>query len=263
MKPTILHEIFEAKKRRVAKRRQAVALSESKDRAIRARDNIPKHRLRTALECPGINIIAEIKRASPSKGAINDAVDVVETARAYERGGARAISVLTEEDYFKGSLDDLRTVRDAVALPILQKDFIFGEFQVYEAAAAGADAILLIVAMLDDETLRYLYGLAVDLGIDALVEVHDPGEMQRAAAIDAKLIGINNRNLHTFEVSLDISRELIKAAPKGSILVSESGLKTREDINELNSLGFNGFLIGETLMRADKPESELKGWVAI
>jgi indole-3-glycerol phosphate synthase len=258
MKPTILQEIFEAKKQRVEKRRQAVDLSELKDRAVRERENTPKHRLKNALQSRGINIIAEIKRASPSKGTINDTIDVAQTALSYERGGARAISVLTEQDYFEGSIDDLRTVRNTVSLPILQKDFVFDEFQIYEAAITGADAILLIVAMLEDETLVHLYQTADKLGVDALIEVHDPTEMERARKIGAKLIGVNNRNLKTFEVSLDISRELIKVAPASAIIVAESGLKDRNDILELNRMGFCGFLIGETLMRAGDPAHVLK-----
>jgi indole-3-glycerol phosphate synthase len=263
MKPTILQEIFEAKKLRVGKRRQEVDLSELKDICFKIREKSEKHCLIRALSSAGINVIAEIKRASPSKGVINDSIDVAEVARAYERGGARAISVLTEEDYFKGSLGDLRTVRDSVSLPILQKDFIFDGFQIYEAAAAGADAILLIVAMLGDNELKHLYRVATDLRMDALVEVHDAGEMERAAALGADLIGVNNRNLHTFEVSLDISRGLIESSPDEALLVAESGLKTRDDLLEFNTMGFDGFLIGETLMRAGDPEAELGRLVAV
>lgn len=174
MKPTILQEIFETKKRRVAERRESTGLSDVMASAYERRAVAENHRLRKALSRKDINIIAEIKRASPSKGIINDGVDAAATALIYEGAGAKAISVLTEEDYFKGSIDDLRSVRNAVSLPVLQKDFIFDEFQIYEAAAAGADALLLIVAMLDDETLANLHGIAEDrLGIDALVEVHD------------------------------------------------------------------------------------------
>ena len=263
MKPTILQEIFEAKKLRVDKRRRDTDMSALMAAARGARSTREPHRLRNALVSPGINIIAEFKRASPSQGVINDMVDPTSIARSYENAGAKAISVLTEEDYFQGSMDDLRTVRDSVSLPILQKDFIFDEFQIYEAAAAGADAILLIVAMLGDETLKHLHRVARELGIDALVEVHNAGEMQRAVATGANLIGINNRNLHTFEVSLDISRHLIKSAPDEAIIVAESGLKTRNDLAELSGLGFKGFLIGETLMRSNDPESELRRLVTI
>jgi indole-3-glycerol phosphate synthase len=259
MKPTILQEIFEQRRSRVAERRAAIDITKIREQAVRIRASAENNRLRSALKCPGINIIAEFKRASPSKGVINDALDPVETARKYKFGGAGAISVLTEQDFFKGSLDDLIAIRHTLDLAVLQKDFVFDEYQIYEASAAGADAILLIVAMLDDETLKHLHHVAEEeLGIDALVEVHDKNEMDRAASIGARLIGVNNRNLKTFDVSLAVSRELVRSAPTGTILVSESGLKTYDDIEELRVLGFNGFLIGETLMKAADPEQALR-----
>lgn len=258
MKPTILQEIFEAKKRRVAARRADADLPALIEAASHRRSAADGHRLRQALSGEGVNIIAEVKRASPSKGVIKDGVDPAATARSYERGGAAAISVLTEEDYFKGSMEDLRAVRDAVSLPILQKDFIFDEFQIYEAAAAGADAVLLIAATLNDETLANLHYIAEDrMGMDALVEVHDRTELERARKLGARLIGVNNRNLKTFDVSLDVSRELIGSAPEGAVMVTESGLNSRHDILELKDLGFHGFLIGETLMRSEDPEKTL------
>jgi indole-3-glycerol phosphate synthase len=250
---TILEEIFEAKKRRVARRRGDTDLSKLMEAVRKLQASREKHRLRMALSNKTTNIIAEFKRASPSKGIINERVDAAGTAKIYENAGAAAISVLTEEDYFKGSMDDLGAIRAAVNIPVLQKDFIFDEFQIYEAANAGTDAILLIAAMLDDDALSRLYQTAESLGIDALVEVHDRAEMERAETLGAKIIGINNRNLKTFEVSLDISRELIKSAPRGAVMVAESGLKTRDDILGLHRLGFSGFLIGETLMKAGNP----------
>lgn len=259
MRPTILQEIFDQKKRRVAERRAAIDITEIREQAIQVRALSENNGLRSALESPGINIIAEFKRASPSKGVINNTLDPSGTASKYELGGARAVSVLTEQDFFKGSMDDLIAIRRAIDLPILQKDFIFDEYQIYEAAAAGADAILLIVAMLDDQTLTRLHQIAEDvLGIDALVEVHDKVEIDRAASIGARLIGINNRDLKTFDVSLDTSRELFLLAPQHSVLVSESGLKTRDDIDALKALGFSGFLIGESLMKASDPEQQLR-----
>ena len=223
-------------------------------------ENRPPHRLREALQNQNrLNVIAEIKRASPSKGVINDKIDVAETARNYERGGACAISVLTEEDRFQGSLEDLKTTRANVSLPVLRKDFIFDEFQIYEAADAGADVILLIAAMLDDETLSRLRRLTEDeLKMDALVEVHTPEELERAKKIGAALVGVNNRDLHSFKVSLDVSRELIKHAPADAFMIAESGLQKREDLLELKELGFHGFLIGETLMRSGNVEEELR-----
>lgn len=246
-----LTEIIELKKKRLAVAKQMRDFDELKRAAFVRRETAEKHRLREKLQRDQINIIAEIKRASPSKGIINDKIDVAEVARNYEKGGACAISVLTEEDRFGGSLDDLRTARKAVETPILRKDFIFDEFQIYEAAEAGADVILLIAAMLDDETLAKLHNLAErELGLDALVEVHTLDELERVKRIGAKIIGINNRDLQTFKVTLDVSRQLIKHAPENALLVTESGLSTKEEITELRELGFAGFLIGETLMRS-------------
>ena len=255
-----LNEIIKLKKKRLKLAQSKLSLEELKKKAFAVRENSEPHRLRKALaEKDKINIIAEIKRASPSKGVINNKIDVAETARIYERGGACAISVLTEEDKFQGSLEDLKTVRATVSLPILRKDFIFDEFQVYEAAASGAVAVLLIAAMLEDEVLSKLHLLTEqDLGLDALVEVHTREELGRANKIGAKIIGVNNRDLRSFAVSLDVSRELIKHHAKDSLLISESGISTREEILELRELGFAGFLIGETLMRSENVEKELR-----
>ena len=254
-----LTEIIELKKKRLESAKRKRDFDELKKSAVAKRENAEKHRLRAALQKNQINIIAEIKRASPSKGVINDKIDVAETARDYEKGGASAISVLTEEDRFKGSLEDLKTARNAVKLPILRKDFIFDEFQIYEAAEAGADVILLIAAMLDDAQLRRLHDLAENvLKLDALVEVHTLEELERVKKINAKIIGINNRDLHTFKVSLDVSRELIKYTPENALMITESGISTKEEITELRELGFAGFLIGETLMRSGNAAEELK-----
>ena len=169
------------------------------------------------------------------------------------------MSVLTEEDHFSGSLEDLRKARSSVSLPILRKDFIFDEFQIYEAAEAGADAILLIVASLAPNELASLHSVAEgELKMDALVEVHSAEEMEVAKSIGARLIGVNNRDLKTFTVSLDISRRLIKHAPTDAILVTESGLQTRDELLELNALGYSGFLMGETLMRSGDPAATLR-----
>ena len=254
-----LTEIIELKKKRLAIAKANCDFAELKQSAIARRAAAEPFRLRGNLEHNQINIIAEIKRASPSKGVINDKIDVAETARSYERGGACAISVLTEEDRFKGSLDDLRTARNAVNLPILRKDFIFDEFQIYEAAEAGADVILLIAAMLGDEALHMLLALAEeDLGLDALVEVHTLEELERVKKSNARIIGVNNRDLQSFKVSLDTSRELIRHAPADALMITESGLQTRADLQELKDLGYRGFLIGETLMRSGNPTEELR-----
>jgi indole-3-glycerol phosphate synthase len=212
-----------------------------------------------ALRADGINIIAEFKRRSPSKGVIREGANPIDIARAYQAGGAVAMSVLTEEDYFAGSLDDLRQVKTTVRLPVLRKDFIVDEYQVYESALAGADAILLIVAALDDELLSRLRRLAEDeLQMDALVEVHTSDEMKRAAACGAKLIGVNNRDLRTFEVSLETSLRLVREAPGDALLVSESGLNNAADLQRLHDAGYHGFLMGEKLMRANDPEQALR-----
>lgn len=254
-----LDEIIELKKCRLTKAKDAISLADLKVQASVIRKKAGKHRLREALRKNRVNIIAEIKRASPSKGVINDKIDVAETALNYEKGGAVAVSVLTEEDRFQGSLDDLKTVRKAVRTPILRKDFIFDEYQVYESAAAGADVILLIAAMLDDETLARLLDLTeTQLGLDALVEVHTPKELRRVGKTSATIIGVNNRDLHTFKVSLDVSRELIKHAPENALMIAESGISTHEEILELRKLGFAGFLLGETLMRSDNATEKLK-----
>jgi indole-3-glycerol phosphate synthase len=227
----------------------------------RLREARGSHRFRSALQRDGINIIAEFKRRSPSKGMIREGANPVEVANAYKAGGAVAMSVLTEEDYFAGSLDDLRQVKSAVELPVLRKDFIVDEYQVYESAVAGADAILLIVAALEDELLLRLRRLAEDeLGMDAIVEVHTRDEMKRAAACGAKLIGINNRDLRTFEVSLQTSLLLAREAPSQALLISESGLNSAADLQRLYDAGYRGFLIGETLMRADDPAAALRSF---
>jgi indole-3-glycerol phosphate synthase len=214
--------------------------------------------LQTALQRDGINIIAEFKRRSPSKGWIRQDVDPAEIALSYERAGAAAVSVLTEQNRFGGSLDDLRAVRQSVSLPVLRKDFVFDEYQVYESAAAGADALLLIVVELSDDELRRLLRLTEDeLGMDALVEVHTRTEMERAVACGAKIIGVNNRDLRTFEVSIETSVELAQFAPAGATLVSESGL-TPEAVARLAAIGYRAFLVGETLMRAEDPVAELR-----
>ena len=250
----VLTEIIGRKRERVAIVKERVPVE------VRRHEN--PHALRAALRSEGINVIAEFKRRSPSKGVIRADANLKEIVQSYEAGGAIGISVLTEEDYFDGSLDDLKTVKTTVDLPVLRKDFVFDEYQVYESAAAGADAILLIVAALDDETLSRLRQVAEDeLGMDALVEVHTSEEMKRAVDSGATLIGVNNRDLRTFEVSLQTSLSLAREAPSGTLLISESGLRSPEDLQRLREAGYHGFLIGETLMRADCTEATLRNFV--
>jgi indole-3-glycerol phosphate synthase len=260
MSSDFLSKILERKAARLAEARAARPRAEVLKEALAVRANARQHAFREALQDAGrVNIIAEFKRASPSKGEISAGASVVETVRAYERGGAAAVSVLTEEDYFRGSLGDLQAAKASTGLPVLRKDFIFDEYQVLESAAAGADALLLIVAALDGETLSGLLHMAEDgLGMDVLVEVHTAEELELALDCGARLVGVNNRNLRTFEVSLETSVELAARAPEGTLLVSESGLRGAGDVGRLRACGFRAFLVGETLMRAEDPEVELR-----
>jgi indole-3-glycerol phosphate synthase len=257
----ILSEIVARKREIVAKLRNDSGTRDFRDRAIDVRANAKPHRLLRALESKRetINVIAEFKRRSPSAGTIRSDRSAAEIAARYERGGACAISVLTDEQYFGGSIVDLATIRATTILPVLRKDFIIDELQIYEAAIAGADAVLLIVAALDDLTLAKLRSTAEDeLKMDALVEVHVSEELHRAVKAGAKLIGINNRDLQTFRTSLHTSERLIGEAPRDRIMISESGLQNPESLMRLQALGFSGFLIGEALMRAPDPEIALR-----
>ncbi len=254
-----LSEIIASKRKRIELAKTLVPLEQVRELALETRAGARNHALLSALQGEGINIIAEFKRKSPSKGVIRAGADPSLIAPSYKAGGAVAISVLTEEDYFDGSLEDLRAVKASAYLPVLRKDFVFDEYQIYEAAAAGADAILLIVAALSDESLLRLRRLAEEeLKMDALVEVHAGEEMHRAGMSGAVLIGVNNRDLRTFEVSLETSVRLAAEAPVDAVLVSESGLHARADLQRLKSVGYRGFLIGESLMRAEDPEVELR-----
>ena len=198
-----------------------------------------------------LGLIAEVKKASPSAGTIAESFDPVLIAKAYESAGAHAVSVLTDEQFFKGHLGYLSRVRAAVTLPVLRKDFILHEAQIFEASCAGADAILLIVAALEQHQLASLYKTATDFHLDVLVEVHTLEELDRALDIDAKIVGINNRNLATFKVDLKTTEELSEQVPDEVILVSESGIKTPADTRRILDCGCNAILVGETLMRAD------------
>ena len=255
-----LAEIMALKRARLERAKQERPAEGLRARAAEVRRESREHALRHALKNPErLNVIAEFKRASPSKGLIRAGADPAEFAREYEAGGAAALSVLTEEDRFQGSLDDLRAARAAAKIPLLRKDFIFDEYQLYESAAAGADALLLIVAALDDGALSRLRRAAEDeLRMDALVEVHTVDELRRAAGAGATLVGVNNRDLHSFKVSLDVSTELAHAAAPGTTLVAESGLRSADDLRRLRALGYSGFLVGETLMRAARPRQALR-----
>ncbi|GBC81108.1 Indole-3-glycerol phosphate synthase [bacterium HR10] len=221
----------------------------------------PKERpsfLRACARTDRLNVIAEVKRASPSRGVIREDFDPVALAREYEQNGAAAISVLTEEDHFQGALAHLVAIRRAVRVPLLRKDFLFDPYQLYEAAAAGADAVLLIAAILDTARLRDLRQLAEELALDALIEVHDPADLEKALAAGARLIGVNNRDLRTFTVDRTVSFELAARVPSDVVLVSESGLSARPELEELRRVGYRAFLIGEYLMRAARPGEALR-----
>ena len=260
MAENFLDRIIERRRVRLAEAVRARPLEEVRREAEGRRREAAAHAFSRALtDERRVNVIAEFKRASPSKGEIRSGASAGEVARGYEAGGAAAVSVLTEEDFFRGSLGDLMEVRESVALPLLRKDFVFDAYQIYEAAAAGADAVLLIAAALADEALRQLRVVAEDeLGLDALVEVHTAGEMRRAGDAGARLVGVNNRDLRTFEVSLETSVRLAAEAPAGALLVSESGIGSGSDIERLRACGFRAFLVGETLMRAGDPARALR-----
>ena len=212
-----------------------------------------------ALTLPGVSVIAEHKRRSPSAGKIRKGSTVEEIVGAYERGGAAALSILTEKRNFGGSLDDLRTARAASSLPILRKDFIVDAYQLYESAAAGADAILLIVAALDPDELVELFNEAAQLDLDVLVEVHSESELETALeVIDADVIGINNRDLADFSVDIERTFELLHDIPAGKTVVSESGFHSRSQLDDLERVGVDGVLVGESLMRAPDPEAALR-----
>lgn len=255
----VLTEILSKKQERVGEAKQRVPLEQLLPRAFEIRRNSRSHALRAALQHEGVNIIAEFKRRSPSKGIIRVDAELQSIVRSYEAGGAVAISVLTEEDYFDGSLNDLHSAKGSVSVPVMRKDFVFEQYQLYESAAAGADAVLLIAAALEDPQLKVLRRVTEDvLGMDALVEVHNSEEMDRAARCGAKLVGVNNRDLRTFQVSLETSIRLAPLAPHDALLVSESGLTDAADLQRLREQGFHGFLIGESLMRARCPEAALR-----
>ncbi len=250
---SILDKIFEAKRTELSETRRATP----DDAVIRAASRMPAPRdFVAALRARRPAIIAEVKRASPSKGDILPNLDPASIAREYQRCGAAAVSVLTDR-HFKGSLDDLRAVRAAVELPVLRKDFMFDPYQVYEARAAGADCILLIVAMLDDRTLGRLHRLAHELGMAALVEVHNESEFSRAERMGARLIGINNRDLHTFVTDIAVTERLLRDYRADALVVAESGIDSPEHIRRLDRAGAGAFLVGESLLRGGNPAGRL------
>lgn len=244
---SVLEEILRWKRTEVVRHKRARPLSVVRAEMERA---APPRDLAAALRAPGVSLIAEIKRASPSKGLLRPDLDPVAFARAYEANGAAAISVLTDSRFFQGTLEALRAVRHAVDLPILRKDFVLDPYQVYRARAAGADGVLLIVAALSDDDLGSLYRLVCDLGMAALVEVHNAGELQRALRIGPGIVGINNRDLQTFEVSLETTARLRPLIPGDVVVVAESGVHGRADVARLAAAGVDAMLVGESLVRS-------------
>ncbi|HEX6388816.1 MAG TPA: indole-3-glycerol phosphate synthase TrpC [Solirubrobacteraceae bacterium] len=253
----VLDRIVDSTREEIRRRREQTPLSELEARVrARAVDDRP---FSEALTRPGVSVIAEHKRRSPSAGEIRAGATVPEIVAAYERGGAAALSILTEGPHFAGTLDDLRAAQSASGLPILRKDFIVDPYQVYESAVVGADALLLIVAALDDRDLEALYREALALDLDVLVEVHDEEELVRALeVVDADLIGINNRNLLDFTVDIERTYELLADVPTGKTVVSESGFSSREQLEDLDRVGIDAVLVGESLMRAPDPELALR-----
>jgi indole-3-glycerol phosphate synthase len=258
--PDLLRTIVAATRRIVETRRQREPLGTLELRAGAAAP--AGWRFETALSAPDrINVIAECKRRSPSKGVLAVDYDPVRIATQYEEGGAGAISVLTEPTFFDGSLEDLAAVRARVALPLLRKDFIVDEYQLFEARANGADAILLIVAALEQASLVALQAKAWELGLATLVEVHDEEELLRATDAGARVIGVNNRNLRTLAVDVRASEDLAARMPKGVTAVSESGLKSREELDRLAQAGYRAFLIGERFMTDADPAAAIRGLI--
>ncbi len=206
----------------------------------------------------GPALIAEVKKASPSKGIIRSDFDPVKIARAYQNAGAACISVLTDQPYFKGHDEDLEAVREVVHLPVLRKDFMLTQYQIIESRALGADCVLIIMAALEDAHAKDLYDYATSLGMDVLVEVHDKEELDRALMLNPRMIGVNSRNLKTLEVSLATAEALLQSIPPSIVRVAESGIRSNEALKHLQSLGYNAFLVGESLMREDDIEAATK-----
>lgn len=256
----ILQKIIEEKKKEVEEKKKKIPLNLLLTK-INLKDK-PRN-FKEAISKEGINLIAEIKKASPSRGIIRENFDHKKIARVYKKGKVEAISVLTEEKFFKGNINFLKEVKKIVVdIPVLRKDFIIDEYQIYESKIFGADAVLLIVAILEENNLKKFLNLTKKLKMDALVEIHNEDELRKALKADAEIIGINNRNLKNFKVDLNTTFKLVKKIPLDKIIVSESGIKTREDVIRLQNAGINAILIGEAFMETEnilKKIKELRG----
>lgn len=255
MSPLRLDDIVQATRESLARRKKERPIAQLEHALQQRGEGRP---FQEALSHPGTSLIAEHKRRSPSAGVIREGATVTEIVKAYEAGGAAAISVLTEEQHFGGSLDDLIEARRATNLPILRKDFCVDLYQLYEAKVAGADAVLLVVGSLRKDDLERLHAEAQALDLDAIVEVHDEEELECALELDVDVIGINNRNLEDFTVDIQTTVDLLASVPTGKTVVSESGIRTRQEIEELERVGVDAVLIGETLMRAADPEAAVR-----
>ena len=253
----MIEELVAGAREGVARRSAETPISELETQ-LAQRDPDVGRPFNEALVRPGLSLVAEFKRRSPAVGEIRSGVGVDEIVTAYEAGGAAALSVLTDEVNFGGSLDDLRAAREACDLPVLRKDLTVDTYQLYESAVIGADAILLIVAALDDDELARLHGEARALDLDCVVEIHDEDELDRALRLDADVLGINNRNLDDFSVDLQTTFELMPDVPAGKAVMSESGIATRDQLEELEEVGVDAVLVGEALMRADDPEAMVR-----
>ncbi|MEE9322783.1 MAG: indole-3-glycerol phosphate synthase TrpC [Granulosicoccus sp.] len=257
--PDILKRILARKLEEIAERQRLHDIGRLREQAAQA--DTPRGfvaAIRARLQVGEAAVIAEIKRASPSKGVLRDPFDPAAIAVSYEAGGAACLSVLTDADFFQGSEAALQAARASCSLPVIRKDFLIDTYQIVEARAIGADCVLLIASALDDATLRRLYDEAVALGMDVLIEVHDLAELQRVLPLSPMLLGINNRDLRTFEVSLDTTIELLGELPTDVTLVTESGILTSTDVQHMRGNGVHGFLIGEAFMRANEPGDALR-----
>jgi indole-3-glycerol phosphate synthase len=257
--PGILERILAVKAEEVAQARQArplAALAAAARAASPSRDFVRALRDKVAAGLPGV--IAEIKKASPSKGVLRQSFDPSSIARSYAQAGAACLSVLTDAEFFQGKLDDLRSARAACTLPVLRKDFVIDPYQLYEARAAGADCILLIAAALDLPRMKELESLAQDLDLSVLVEVHDANELERALSLATPLIGVNNRNLRSFETRLETTLDLIGEIPSNRIIITESGILAPEHVQRMRTMQVSCFLVGEAFMRAAEPGAELE-----
>ena len=257
--PTVLKKILSRKADEVAQRKLEVGIDQLKKSVETA--SAPRgfaKALQAKISAGDSAVIAEIKKASPSKGIIREHFDPAAIAKSYEQGGAACLSVLTDIDFFQGADEYLKLARAACSLPVIRKDFMIDDYQLYESRAMGADCVLLIVAALDAPSLKRLHRLSLSLGLDVLIEVHDQKELELALELDNPMVGINNRNLHSFEVSLDNTYELLYKIPQGRIVITESGINSTQDVLAMRNKNVNAFLVGEAFMRSEDPGLQLQ-----